>query len=106
MGLSSFLDARSLASRDTELVALGVGHGDPAVRALLAPVEEAAARFGQLGDDRLDVLRADPHVQVHPVLDGLALGHLLEQDPLARAALGAVGVADRRPRTPDEVAAV
>src|SRR5262249_44590452 len=83
-----------------EFVALRVGEGDPAVRALPPVGREGRAPPDQLLDPRRDVVGAGPDIKVHPVLGRLRLGYELEQHPWRP--LKPIGVPDRRPRLPDQ----
>ena len=94
------LPGRGGGRRHAELVALGVGERDPGVGTLSAVVQEFRPAREQARYRALEVVGADAHVQVQPVLDRLGLRDQLEQHPWR--ALRAIGVADGRPFLPDE----
>src|SRR5207247_791643 len=89
-------------SADAELISFGVRDRDPAVRTLLSVVQDRRPGRDQALGLGLDLLRADPDVQVDAVLHRLRLRDQLEEDPLARA----VGVPDRLALPPDQDALV
>jgi hypothetical protein len=93
------------ASVEAELVALDVLHHQARLVLLVGQQQPHADRAerdsaGALGLEHGQALLAhepgaDPHVEVHPVLDDLALGDALEEQP--RAHTRGIGAGERRP---------
>ena len=62
-----------------ELVALGVEHGDPVAFGFVELGDVGGADRHQVRRTCVEFGRVDVHVEVHPILRGLALGHLEEE---------------------------
>src|SRR5690625_2005707 len=85
---------------DAELVALGVGHDVPGVRALAVRLQVGRPAGHELLPHAVDVISAGDDVDVYSVLDRLLFGHLLEDDSLAGRLAELSLWADRRGAAP------
>src|SRR5690625_2767749 len=72
---------------DAEFVTLGVGHDVPGVWALAVRRLVGRPTAHELLSETIDVISTGNHIDMHPVLDRLCLGYLLEHDsPAGRLA--------------------
>src|SRR5690625_4366008 len=65
---------------DAEFVTLGVGHDVPGVWALAVRLLVGRPTAHELLSETIDVISTGNHIDMHPALDRLCLGYLLEPD--------------------------